>query len=59
MSDILKQLEGEFAKLKSEIETSQSKNMDEKLKAVTDALDALKAAKPEVTAEELRQLKPI
>lgn len=57
MSDILKQLDGEFAKLKSDIESTQSKNMDEKLKAVNDAIEALKAAKPEVTADELKAIK--
>jgi len=38
-------------------QAEQEKNLDEKLKAVTTAIDELKAAKPEVTADQLAAIK--
>ena len=57
MSEIIKQLEGEFTKLKSDLEQSTAKNVDEKMAAVNAAIESLKAAKPEVTANDLAEIK--
>lgn len=57
MSEIIKQLEGEFTKLKSDLEQSTAKNVDEKMAAINEAIETLKSAKPEVTADDLAEIK--
>ena len=46
MSEIIKQLESEFTKLKSDLEQSTAKNVDEKMAAINEAIETLKSAKP-------------
>ena len=57
MSEIIKQLESEFTKLKSDLEQSTAKNVDEKMAAINEAIETLKSAKPEVTADDLAEIK--
>ena len=57
MSEIIKQLEGEFTKLKADLEQSTAKNVDEKMAAINEAIESLKSAKPEVSADDLAEIK--
>jgi hypothetical protein len=54
--ELLAQLEAMKTALEASMEEKASKNFDEKIKAINEAITELKAVKPEVTAEELKAM---